>query len=311
MKGRVIYPGFIDPYLVLEDTNQPVSTVETEPISSASLTSSGVNFYGVTGPQKDAIKSGPGYDISKVTPEARAMREYAPKEKTLAPLRELGFTAGVIAPSKGIIRGTSALVALSEENPNEVIVKSDVFQHLAFEPRTTEERVYPGSLMGVIATVRQCFFDAQHYVLDNADYEKAPQNRKRPEFNPALEALRPVVDKKLRVAIEPGSALMVDRAARVARELGIDFCIVACGQEWRRPDLLKVTSSAFIVPINFPSIPKLPNEEDWEQVSLDQLRAWDWAPENPVVLRQQGLEVALTTYGLRDKKKFRQVVKNQ
>src|SRR5205814_595985 len=32
---------------------------------------------------------------------------------------------------------------------------------------------------------------------------------------------------------------------------------------------------------------------------------WDWAPENPAVLRKQGLEIALTTYALADKKKFR------
>src|SRR2546430_6391045 len=44
---------------------------------------------------------------------------------------------------------------------------------------------------------------------------------------------------------------------------------------------------------------------DWEQVSLDQLRAWDWAPENAAWLRQQGREIALTTYGLSDKKNFR------
>src|SRR5437899_4509304 len=31
MKGRIIYAGFIDPYLVMEETNQPVSTVESEP----------------------------------------------------------------------------------------------------------------------------------------------------------------------------------------------------------------------------------------------------------------------------------------
>ena len=64
-------------------------------------------------------------------------------------------------------------------------------------------------------------------------------------------------------------------------------------------------SAAFIVPLNFPTVPKLPTEADWEQVRLDQLRAWDWAAENPAVLRKQGLEIALTTYALADKKKFR------
>ena len=110
----------------------------------------------------------------------------------------------------------------------------------------------------------------------------------------------------MRVAFEPGSALMVDRSAQVARELNLDFIVVSCGQEWRRPDLAKATGAQFIVPLNFPTLPDMPGEDDWDQVSLDQLRAWDWAPENPALLRQQGLEIALTTYGLSDKKKFRQ-----
>ena len=43
-----------------------------------------------------------------------------------------------------------------------------------------------------------------------------------------------------------------------------------------------------------------------EQVRLDQLRAWDWAPENAALLSREGLEFALTTHGLADRKKFRQ-----
>src|SRR4029079_2516055 len=57
--------------------------------------------------------------------------------------------------------------------------------------------------------------------------------------------------------------------------------------------------------VNFPTLPKLPDDADWDQVSLDQLRAWDWAAEDPAVLRQHGREIALTTYGLGDKKDFR------
>jgi imidazolonepropionase-like amidohydrolase len=237
------------------------------------------------------------------------VRDYAPKDKMLAALRELGFTAGVIVPAKGIIRGTSALVALAEENPNEAVLRSDVFQHIVFETHPRDDRAYPGALMGVIASVRQSFFDARHYALDQADYRKNSQGRKRPGFDPSLEALAPAADQKMRVAFEPGSALMVDRAAQISRELGLDFCVVSSGQEWRRPDLAKATGATFIVPVNFPTLPKLPDEGDWEQIKLDELRSWDWAPENAALLRQQGLEIALTTYGLADKKKFRQNVR--
>jgi imidazolonepropionase-like amidohydrolase len=303
MKGKTIYAGFIDPYLVMDGSSAPSST-EKEP-EPPSYTAAGTKFFGVPGGQTDMGKPGPGYEIGRITPENRAVREYSAKDKALQPLREIGFTAGVVVPEKGIVRGTSALVALSEENPNEVIIRSDLFQHIGFESGRAEERGYPGSLMGVIAAVRQSFFDAQHYALDQADYQKRPQARTRPEYDPALEALQPVMQKKMRVVFEPGSALMVDRAARLAGELGLDFWMVSSGQEWRRPDLAKATRTSFIVPLNFPALPKLPNEDDWEQVQLDTLRGWDWAPENAALLRQQDLEIALTTYGLSEKKKFR------
>lgn len=306
LKGLTIYAGFIDPYLTLSQSNAPISTTESEPVTVSTLAAGGVGFYGSPGMRTDRGLPGPGYEIARITPERRAIEQYSPREKTLAPLRELGFTAGVIAPASGIIRGRSALVTLAEDNPNAVVLKPDLFQHVAFETSLGgDERTYPSSLMGVIAAVRQAFLDAEHYSLDHADYAKHPADRARPEFNQSLEALAPAASGKMRVVFEPGSALMVDRAHQIARELVVEYAIVSCGQEWRRPDLLKDIKATFIVPLNFPTLPKLPSEDDWEQVTLDQLRAWDWAAENPAVLRQQGREIALTTYGLTDKKSFR------
>src|SRR6266568_4138251 len=139
MKGTTIYAGFIDAYLVMGTTNTPVATSDTEPISAASFTAAGTKFFGVPGAETDMGNPGPGHELSKMTPEHRAVRDYSPKDKTLEPLRELGFTTGVIAPAKGIIRGTSALVALVEENPNEIVLKPDVFQHIAFDTRSGGE----------------------------------------------------------------------------------------------------------------------------------------------------------------------------
>ena len=300
-KGLTIYAGFIEPYLTLGSTNSPISTTDSEPVGANSFAAGGVNFFGAPGQKTDQGQRGPGYQVAKVSPEFRAVRGYSPDKKTITPLRELGFTTAIIAPTRGIVRGTSALVALAEENPNELILKPDVFQHIAFETHEEDEKAYPGSLMGAIAVVRQSFSDAV--------WQKNAPDRKRTEYNPSLDALALAAEGKMRVLFEPGSALMVDRAARVARELKLDFAIVSCGQEWRRPDLVKDTGATFIVPLNFPNLPKLPTEDDWEQVSLDQLRAWDWAAENPAVLRQQGRDIALTTYALSDKKAFRKNLK--
>src|SRR5258705_12484454 len=105
MKGTTIYAGFIDPYIVMGGTNTPVSTTDSEPITSATLTAGGVNFFGAPGQTTDRGNAGPGYEVAKMTPQHRAVREFSPRDKTLASLREIGFTAGIIAPGKGIIRG--------------------------------------------------------------------------------------------------------------------------------------------------------------------------------------------------------------
>src|SRR5437016_3849895 len=102
-KGMTIYAGFIDPYLVLSASNAPVSTTESEPVSGVSFTSPGIKFFGTPGSQTDMGEPGPGNEVAGVTPELRTVRDYSPKEKTLAPLREAGFTTAVIAPGKGII----------------------------------------------------------------------------------------------------------------------------------------------------------------------------------------------------------------
>lgn len=301
-KGLTIYAGFIDPYLTLGSAMSAASPMK----KSVDLTSG--KFFGVPGAELDPGNPGAGPLNNLVTPERRVADNYAPDPKLLEKLRELGFTAANVVPERGIFRGSSAFVQLADVDPNKAILRRDIFQHVAFNNEGGKDDAYPESLMGIIALVRQTFFDAEHYALDHADYEKNPV-RKHPEFNPSLAALRPAQERKMRVVFEPESALMMDRAARVAKEIGLDFMIVSSGQEWRRPELAKATGLPFIVPIAYPEVSKMPEDDDWQQLSLDQLRAWDWAPENPALLRQNGLEIALTTYGLADKKNFRRNLK--
>ncbi|HVK59041.1 MAG TPA: amidohydrolase family protein, partial [Candidatus Kapabacteria bacterium] len=295
MQGLTIYAGFIDPYLTLKpSTNvlgfQSFDHEEDEPRAS------GLNFFGVTGQEKDPGKPGPGYHIAQVTPERMMAESYSFDAGITKDLRELGFTAGNVVPEKGVVRGVSALVLLGDEGPNRSILRRAVAQHVGFEVSSQAADAYPRSLMGAIAVVRQSFLDAQNYLRDGETHQFV---------NLALEALAPAAKREMPVVFEPGSVLMVNRAAYIAKELGLKFHILATGQEWRRPDLLNEVDATFIVPLQFPEPPKLPEESDWEDVSLDNLRAWDWAPENAALLRREKRQVALTLYGMAERKHFR------
>ena len=302
LKGKTVYAGFIDPYLSLGDEKaKPISNRWTVPIDARA----GVRFTGVPTTKTDMGRKGPGYEIAGVRPEHRVAAEFSPDPKELTALRALGFTAANVIPTEGIYRGTGTLALLGKGNPNQLILRPDTVQHLAFASTGKRTEGYPNSLMGVIAVIRQTVFDARHYYAMQA-WHKAHPTDARPEYNPSLEALRPVLAKAnpQRIIIEPGSVLMLNRAQVLAAELGFTPILVATGQEWRRPQLVKQIKTPFIVPVVFPAIPELPEEDDWNQVSLDQLRGWDWAPEIPALL-QRDHAIALTTHGLSDRKVFR------
>ena len=175
-------------------------------------------------------------------------------------------------------------------------------QHMAFSPAKN----YPKSLMGVIAAIRQTVFDTIHYQKMRT-WTEQNQGLSRMKYNPALAAMENVIapDNKQRVAVETGSVLMIARTARLSEELGFAPIIVATGQEWRRPEILKKHAFDYILPVTFPAAPDLPDEMDWNMVSLDQLRTWDWAPEIPALLSKNNREFSFTIHGLTSLKPYR------
>ena len=136
--------------------------------------------------------------------------------------------------------------------------------------------------MGALAVIRQAFIDTGH-AEEKSQYLK--QKTSFPPYFPhvGIRSLQKVLDKKnpFPVWIESGSCLMENRAMSLGREFGFHPVLIATGDEWRRPDLALSKNHSYVSNLLFPALSKLPEEEDWEQISLDQLRAWDHAPGNP------------------------------
>ena len=304
LEGYTIYPGFIDPYYVISPDGSPVRTTRTTAGDhDADHKASGHwNFYGMPGDELDPGDMGPGSSLSTVHPEYSVLDDWAFKSSHRESLRNLGFTAVHLSPSKGIFRGKGAVSLTGEASPNELIQSNAGLQHIVFTSRDGKANEFPKSLMGVISAIRQTLLEAQ-------DFTRNPSQNTSQVYNPSLKALEPLIGGKTRVLIEPGSVLMASRASSLMEIFGVRYGIIATGQEWRRPDLIKQIEAPMIVPVNFPEIPKLPEDDDWEAVSLDLLRNWDWAPETPALLASQGHQLALTLYSLNDQKKFREKLK--
>ena len=234
--------------------------------------------------------------------QQNAAELFLPDMKAAEKLRSQGFTAALVVPQKGNLKGMSALVNLGDRKPNDLILRSGVAQHmsLAVDPR---RETYPTSLMGVIALVRQTLLDAEWYQKALEAYRKKP-SLSRLETNEPLAALKDVPRGDMPAVIETSDEQDFLRAHAIAKEFGLNLIVLGSGYEYRRLQAVAASQRDVILPLNFPQTPSVQTPEEALDVSLTDLRHWDEAPENPKRLQEAGVRFALTSVLLKDKGTF-------
>ena len=294
--NQTIYAGFIDPYL-LSGTENP-KFLELNHDEHVHATAD-LSFHGLPSTGQDPGEKGPGFEVSGVHPQRKLMDGLQAEEKKWGELRKFGFTSAHLVPSEGIFRGTGPFVLLSDQEPNELILKNEVSQIIAFDPvgKNSSPPVYPVSLMGVLSVIRQSILETK-YANERVRFEIKNQVNLRFMPHIGIQALsRSLGERKsMPIWIEPGSCLMNAKAMEIAQEFELNNpVIIATGDEWRNPEISLSPHHDYILPMIFPTIPDLPNPEDWEQVSLDQLRAWDHAPSMARLLNEMTRTISFTT----------------
>jgi imidazolonepropionase-like amidohydrolase len=283
MKGMTIYPGLIDSY---SDYGLPKPPQPTPGRRQAQTEA------------QPPEPRGASYWNKGVIANQNAAELFTPDAKAAEKLRSQGITSALIMSPKGLFKGTSALVNLGDGKPNDLIIRPVIAQHVLLGvPQGGDD--YPGSLMGAIALIRQVLNDADWYQKAQDAYAKNP-SLKRPETNDVLAALKDVVNRKIPIVIETGDELDVLRAQKIAQEFSLDHIIRGSGNEYKRLDAIKATQRTVILPINFPEVPTVQTQEDALQVTLEQLRYWDEAPENPKRLQEAGVQFAFTSSTLKE-----------
>lgn len=231
-----------------------------------------------------------------VSPE-REMSRWAANPGHAKKLRQAGVTTAVVAPEPGLLRGVSALVNLGDGGLGDNLLRPRVAHNITFETRGFREG-YPTSLMGAIALLRQTFADALWYRRAQTAYTGNP-GQERPPYSRSLEALGRAADGDEPVVFETESLDNLLRADRLADELDLDAWLVGNGDEYRRIDAVAALDRPLVLPLAFPEKPDV-GEEDDLTASLEDLRRWDRAPENPVALAGADVPLVFTTHGLDD-----------
>lgn len=268
LKGKFIYPGFVD------------AGIEAE----------------LPEWKND---QGTGHWNPEITPE----RSVATSSNTLAntsKLRQAGITAALFAPKEGILKGTSA-IALTENAPlASTLLKADAALHVRL---TTSRRggreAYPSSPMGAVALARQTFFDAEWYQAATRAYQ-ASKSLPNPESNSALATLQNHIASGKPFVFDALNEQYALRADDFAREFSLNAILKGSGQEYQLLDPIARTQRKWIIPVQFPKPPNVSTAEALLDAELEELMHWELAPENPARLDRAGVIFAITSQGLNE-----------
>src|SRR5262245_39065918 len=240
--GLTVYPGLIDAYT---DLGLP----EAAPSPSPGGGGGGGGFF--LQQQQQRPPSGPNSTQPVgLQPEVMVEDVIRPGGNEIESWRSVGVTAVLTSPRSGIWMGQSALINLSGDTPQQMIVRSPVAMHVGFTPLRTG--AYPGSLMGVFSTLRQMMLDAQRYRDSLRIYEQNPRGTRRPETDRSLAALIPVIDGSMPVVMLANSEREIDRALDLAAEFKLKLIIAGGREADRLSDRLVKQNVPVLLSLNLP-----------------------------------------------------------
>lgn len=232
LSSRTVYPGLIDLTATMGLPAPPAPT--------------GGRFGAAAAAQAGGQQQQP--EFNGLDPRRQVARELRIADNDVRAARDHGITTVLVAPGRGTFRGQSALVPLRDGFEQRMIVRSPVAMHMGFEG--TPGR-YPGTLLGVQAYQRQTLHDAQRHGLIRDAYDRGARGMARPEHDPDLDALVPVVRGEMPVFFAASTENEIRRAVRLAREFDLPLTVVGATEGFRAIDALRQTRAA-VVTVDFP-----------------------------------------------------------
>ena len=209
-------------------------------------------------------------------------------DERIARRRGAGFTSAVSAPREGIVPGRAAFLNLAGEDPRNLVVAGDVALMVRLETRGF--RSFPGSMMGVVAYLRQIFLDASHYAEVWRMYEEDPSGLARPRYDRALAPLAAAVAGEQPVLLPANLDKEIRRMVRLAEEWGVRPVLYGGHEAGASAEFLAERGVPVLVDLNWPKAD--PDADPEAEVPLRTLRLRDRAPAGPAALAAAGVRFA-------------------
>jgi imidazolonepropionase-like amidohydrolase len=224
-----VYPGLID---MANTAAVEAPRVAAPPADTAPDAQGGRGRGGSTGATPTWAEADRAKREALLNPDFEAASHVRYEGVEMQRLAAAGITSVLAVPPAGLLKGESALVnvaAPADEDDvsrvawyrrGSVVIASPVAQHVTFAVGRGGGPGYPAALLGDIAFVRQAFYDAK-WQKDARAWAEKHGDQPRPQFEPALDALVPALDRRMPVSFEAGELREILRALAMAKEFNL------------------------------------------------------------------------------------------
>jgi imidazolonepropionase-like amidohydrolase len=278
--GLNVYPGLIDA-LSAWGMPEAAPAAPAPPVTPATP--------GQTPPPPQPRVRGPE-DRPNAFTWVKAADLVKPSEKQVETARSAGYTTAVTFPKQGILAGHGAVINLGGETGGDMVLDPSAGLYTSFTTRGFGS--FPGSLMGVMAYMRQLWIDAAYYKLAKEAYAKDPVTNPRPAYDRALEGLL----ETHRLLLPATSRVQIDRALRFGAEFKTPFVLYGGQAAYETASELKKAGVPVILNVKWPAKEKDSDPEEIPSMRTLQLR--DKAPTTPAALAAAGVPFAISSEGL-------------
>jgi imidazolonepropionase-like amidohydrolase len=322
-KGLIAYAGFVDAF-------DRLGLQEVRPSAEQERRAEG-DFPSISDePRVRSVEA----DRNGIFAHRRVEELLDIQEQSFADARKAGYTAGLLTPPRALVGGRAAVVQLGDRPLRRSLLRVGAAQTASFDaPSDRQLRVrgsYPRTLLGVIAHLRQLFYDARWYREMGGYVSRHPNARGELPYDPDLDALQPMLDGVEPVYWEAEDVDEIHRVLNLADEFGFRPRIVGGREAYKAVERLKAAKVPVVVSLNLPVKPreykfdekktrKAADDEtlygkDWEQrpflpeaVHKDAERERKEQLEGVAKLEEAGLEWCLSGFEL---KKPEEALKN-
>lgn len=208
----------------------------------------------------------------------RAIDAYDGRSVAIPVARTGGVTSAITGPTGGLVAGQSAWVSLADSAGPLAAIRAPAAMSVALG----RNAMAMGSRGLAVERLRELFDDVDAYRRNRAAFERNASRRMIAQ-RLDLEALLPVLDGRVLMAIRASAEVDIRAALAIAAERRLRIAILGGAEAWR----VATELAAARVPVLLDPTDNLP----------DDLGALDVRDDNAAVLARAGVAVAISTLG--------------